>query len=197
MLSIREGSRLDSLLDELCELSKNNDESMGETFARWSTQYLLNFEETTSSDIIDIHDAGSNIFFSYIIDDNDPYICCGKIIFDKKFKTICNKKHIEDFTNLFQNYDSKTHHDEYSKHIKQTCDVYVNLGFKIKSVIIVAGTINNDALDFGNEQIDGGLDLEIYSIDDILDQISRLPTKDLLLKYENSYTFKESTHWSY
>ena len=192
MLSIREGSRLNSLLDELCELSKNNDESMAKTFARWSAEYLLNFEETTSSDIVSIHDADSDISFSYIIDDNDPYICYVKIIFDKKFKMICNKKHIEDFINSFQNLDSKIHRDEYSKHIEQTCNIYANMGFKKKSVIIVTGTIHNDALDFANEQIDGGLDLEIYSIGDILDQISRLPTKDLLLKYENSYTLKES-----
>ena len=192
MLSIREGSRLDSLLDELCELSKNNDESMGKTFARWSAQHLLNFEETTSSDIVSIHDAGSDISFSYIIDDDDPYICYVKIIFDKKFEMTCNKKHIEDFINSFQNSDSKIHHDEYSIHIEQTYDIYANMGFKKKSVIIVTGTINNDALDFANEKIDGGLDLEIYSIDDILDQISRLPTKDLTLKYENSYTLKES-----
>ena len=195
MLSIREDSRLGRLLDELRELSKNNGESMETTFARWSAQYLLNLEETTSSHIADVRDADLDLdlFSSYNIDNNDLYIYWGKIIFDEKFEIVCNKKHIEDHINLFKNLDSKIYRDEYSKYVQQTCTALINLDHKPKYVIIVTGTISNDALDFIDNQIAKGLDLEIYSIDDILDQISKLPTKDLLLKYENSYALKEES----
>ena len=195
MLSIREDSRLGNLLDELYELSKNNNESMGKTFARWSTQYLLNFEETTSSDITDVRDADLDLdlFSTHNIDNNDLHICWGKIIFDEKFKMVCNKKHIEDHINLFENLNSKNYRDEYSKHVQQTCAALINFDFKPKYVIIVTGTISNDALDFIDNKIAEGLDLEVYSIDDILDQISKLPTEDLSLKYENSYALKEES----
>ena len=195
MLSIREDSRLGRLLDELRELSKNNGESMEKTFARWSAEYLLNLEETMTSHIVDVHDADIDLdlLSSHRIDNNDPHIYWGKIIFDEKFEMVCNKKHIEDHINLFKNLDPKSYHDEYSKNVPQICDALTNLDCKPKYVIIVTGTISNDALDFKDDQISKKLDLEIYSIDDILNQISKLPAKDLSLKYENSYALKEES----
>ena len=190
---------LDGLMKEICELSEHNQESIKASFTRWSLQHLLDIEESIINEMMDVSnsDIGENIDFyhdSIFCDDgDDPCVYWGKVFFDEEFKACCNKKDIENHMDLLKNLSTKKYNDEYSKYIEQTLPVYVNTDRKIKNIIIVAGNLNDEALNFVDElKSSNEIDFEIYSLDMIYDEFSLKRTADLSIEYENSYEYHGS-----
>ena len=189
------------IFQDLKEISEINGGSLDTAFKIWIIKNILHInDDLIIEEILGYENRfNTDLFYEQQGENQDDYhMYWGKIFFDGKFEHVCNKNDINAFINIPSNFESTQGDDKLSKFMQKTYSDNVKSGINQTAIFVVAGRLDEDAQKF----VDGDLfesthfgenvDVKIYQMDELFNEIFMPTTPKLSIKYEEYHKFEGS-----
>ena len=189
------------ICQDLKEISEINDGSFDIAFKIWIVKNILHInEDLTIEEILGYENRfDTDLFYEQQGENQDDYhMYWGKIFFNKEFEHVCNKNDIENFIKIQSNFESYQGDDKVSKFMQETYDDNVKSRINQTAIFVVAGRLDEDAQKFVDNDLfesthfGENIDVKIYQMDELFNEIFMPTTPKLSIKYEEYHKFEGS-----
>ena len=188
------------IFQDLKEISEINGGSLDTAFKIWIIKNILHInDDLIIEEILGYENRfNTDLFYEQQGENQDDYhMYWGKIFFDGKFEHVCNKNDINAFINIPSNFESTQGDDKLSKFMQKTYSDNVKSGINQTAIFVVAGRLDEDAQkivdsDMFESRFDENVDVKIYQMDELFNEIFIPTTPKLSIKYEECHKMEGS-----